>query len=333
MAILLVSGGRKYRLTHLDAALLGAIHRGPQTDAAGQPVSPLGLFRDLYRRAAAFIPGGIPPIDYHFHGGAAGADKGAAWVFQRLGLPGMEFAADWIEHGRPAGPIRNRQMAAGRHPAWGDLGVPSLLVAFPGGAGTADMMDVARKAGIPVLDLGALDLLQPFQRWTRDDAWTVRAGGAAGIESVRAQRPGVGPPIVSGHWLKVRGEVCLSAECEYIGRDAHGLRGHPLFANPFPVRPCGKDKPGRVAVLVGRAWQEMSEAEALQPYRSHLAQLALMPSVQAELVRLVRERRVLVCWCGSEKPCHATVVAEMAMEAAARVENKWLWSQVVPSPA
>jgi len=339
MAILLVSGGRKYRLTHMDAALLGAIHRGPID-------SPLGLFRDLYRRACAALGvERLPPIDYHFQGGADGADKGAAWVFGRLGLPGMQFDADWVEHGRrSAGPIRNRQMGSGQHPIWGFIGVPSLLVAFAGGVGTADMVDVARKAmqptanhpgrpPIPVLDLGGAhkDLLATCQRWTRYDAWTVRAGGAAGIESVRAQRPGIGPPVVSGHWLKVNREVCLSPQCEYVGRDAHGLRAHPLFANPFPVRPAGQGKSGRVIVKLAEGWIEMAEEDALAPFREHVEKRLPADRAEAELIRIYRERKVLVCWCGSSKPCHATVVADLACRAAARAENRWLWSQVVPS--
>lgn len=43
-----------------------------------------------------------------------------------------------------AGPIRNQQML--------DDGKPDLVVAFPGGKGTADMVRRARVAGIPTIE-------------------------------------------------------------------------------------------------------------------------------------------------------------------------------------
>ena len=56
------------------------------------------------------------------------------------------FPADWIRHGRAAGPIRNEQMLR--------EGCPDLVVAFhddPGlGRGTADMVRRALAAGVPV---------------------------------------------------------------------------------------------------------------------------------------------------------------------------------------
>ena len=50
------------------------------------------------------------------------------------------FPADWKVRGRAAGHIRNQQML--------DEGRPHLVVAFPGGRGTADMVRRARAAGI-----------------------------------------------------------------------------------------------------------------------------------------------------------------------------------------
>jgi hypothetical protein len=55
------------------------------------------------------------------------------------------FPADWKKHGRAGGPIRNQQML--------DEGKPDLVVAFPGGKGTADMVRRARAAGIPVMEV------------------------------------------------------------------------------------------------------------------------------------------------------------------------------------
>lgn len=57
------------------------------------------------------------------------------------------YPADWNTHGRSAGPIRNQRMI--------DEGKPDLVVAFPGGRGTADMVRRARAAGIEVQEVPA----------------------------------------------------------------------------------------------------------------------------------------------------------------------------------
>lgn len=74
-------------------------------------------------------------------GGANGADHFAkAWAEER-GIPFRTFHANWRMYGRAAGAIRNAQMLA--------EGKPDLVVAFPGGPGTADMV---RRAGINVME-------------------------------------------------------------------------------------------------------------------------------------------------------------------------------------
>ena len=55
------------------------------------------------------------------------------------------FPADWDKHGKAAGYIRNRQML--------EEGKPDLVMAFPGGKGTAMMVDIAKKAGVPVKEI------------------------------------------------------------------------------------------------------------------------------------------------------------------------------------
>lgn len=57
-----------------------------------------------------------------------------------------EFKADWTKHGKAAGPIRNKQML--------DEGKPDLVIAFPGGAGTANMVKLAEEAGVKVIKIG-----------------------------------------------------------------------------------------------------------------------------------------------------------------------------------
>lgn len=78
-------------------------------------------------------------------GGARGVDTMAIQFAIAVGVPYEEYKADWDKHGKAAGPIRNQQML--------DEGKPDLVIAFPGGKGTADMISRAKKAGIPVEEI------------------------------------------------------------------------------------------------------------------------------------------------------------------------------------
>lgn len=79
------------------------------------------------------------------HGGAAGVDRLARnWGLRQL-LPVHEFKADWKTHGKGAGPIRNAKMIRD--------GRPDVVIAFPGGKGTADCVRQARSAGIQVIEV------------------------------------------------------------------------------------------------------------------------------------------------------------------------------------
>lgn len=82
------------------------------------------------------------------HGCSSGADHEAeVWAgTRRVGL--HRFPAQWDKHGKAAGPIRNQAML--------DKGRPDLVVAFPGGRGTADMVRRAREAGVKVIEVPAL---------------------------------------------------------------------------------------------------------------------------------------------------------------------------------
>lgn len=57
------------------------------------------------------------------------------------------YPAMWHKHGPAAGPIRNRQMLA--------EGKPDVVLAFPGGAGTADMVKRAKAAGVRVIEVNS----------------------------------------------------------------------------------------------------------------------------------------------------------------------------------
>jgi hypothetical protein len=83
------------------------------------------------------------------HGAARGADTLAgAWASAR-GVFELPFPADWDLHGYSAGPIRNARML--------HEGRPDVVIAFPGGKGTANMIEQARAPNyrIPVLEIPA----------------------------------------------------------------------------------------------------------------------------------------------------------------------------------
>lgn len=76
------------------------------------------------------------------HGAARGADTLAGeWAASR-GVEFEAYPADWDRFGRRAGPERNRRML--------HQGKPTVVVAFPGGAGTAHMVRIARAFDVPV---------------------------------------------------------------------------------------------------------------------------------------------------------------------------------------
>ena len=86
-----------------------------------------------------------PRITLVISGGARGADSFAIqWARQR-GIACAVFMANWDHYGRAAGPVRNGWMV--------EFGKPDLVIAFPGGLGTANMIKQARQAGIPVKEI------------------------------------------------------------------------------------------------------------------------------------------------------------------------------------
>jgi len=82
----------------------------------------------------------LTPIVLLAHGNARGADKLSGEVAKSLGILVREFPVkrkEWDEFGRAAGPMRNQRML--------DEVQPHLLIAFPGGDGTNDMLRRADK--------------------------------------------------------------------------------------------------------------------------------------------------------------------------------------------
>jgi len=87
------------------------------------------------------------PITTVIHGAAAGVDTQAMiWAQTMPGVLHAPFAADCRTHGKAAGPIRNQRML--------DEGKPEIVIAFPGGRGTADMVRRAIEAGLTVVQPG-----------------------------------------------------------------------------------------------------------------------------------------------------------------------------------
>lgn len=78
-------------------------------------------------------------------GGAAGTDTLAHRFGKQFAMKQEVYKADWEKYGRRAGPIRNQQML--------DEGKPDLVIAFPGGKGTADMVRRTILAGIKVIEI------------------------------------------------------------------------------------------------------------------------------------------------------------------------------------
>lgn len=89
-----------------------------------------------------------PLLDEHghlleiIHGGCEGIDADAHEWAQWNDVHVRVYKADWANFGKAAGPIRNQRML--------DEGKPVLVLAYPGGAGTRDMVRKAEAAGVRV---------------------------------------------------------------------------------------------------------------------------------------------------------------------------------------
>lgn len=126
MVTVLVCGGRNYNDKQKLYSVLDQMH-----DVGGEP----------YHMEITEI----------VNGAATGADKLASdWARDRKKHNGTtirlyEFPAAWNQYGPSAGPIRNQQMLDARK--------PEVVVAFPGGVGTNNMITKAQQASIPVVSI------------------------------------------------------------------------------------------------------------------------------------------------------------------------------------
>ena len=100
---------------------------------------------------AGFRPGSLPcDRSRLFHHGACGADAAIARAAHQLGWPALAPPAAWEFHGRAAGPNRDRELleqaiAAALAHASPVLATSVLVLAFPGGSGTASLVRQARR--------------------------------------------------------------------------------------------------------------------------------------------------------------------------------------------
>ena len=97
------------------------------------------LYAELDRLHAEYVFGTV------IVGGVHGADALAIEWAQARGIATQAFTADRGAFGRKFGPLRNARMLA--------EGRPDLVVAFPGGRETANLVKQAKSAGVWVLNV------------------------------------------------------------------------------------------------------------------------------------------------------------------------------------
>lgn len=95
------------------------------------------LFRVLSAEHAA------RPIGLIVHGAAQGADGMSGSWAKAHGVKVSAYPAQWNVYRERAGPIRNQFML--------DYAKPDLVIAFPGGDGTSDMVRRTRAARVPLM--------------------------------------------------------------------------------------------------------------------------------------------------------------------------------------
>lgn len=94
-------------------------------------------------------------------GEATGADALAKRYAEVMGLKYHPFPADWTDLSHPDAVIKTRRdgtkydakAGSRRNQRMLDEGKPGLVIAFPGGTGTADMVRRAKRAGVPVVEI------------------------------------------------------------------------------------------------------------------------------------------------------------------------------------
>lgn len=84
------------------------------------------------------------PFARLIHGGARGVDRMAGRWARQNGVLEWDFLPEWHRMGELDGAMRNERMIA--------VGAPDLVIAFPGGLGTADMVERAKAAEVEIVE-------------------------------------------------------------------------------------------------------------------------------------------------------------------------------------
>jgi hypothetical protein len=129
-------------------------------------------------------------ILFLIHGGVSGADALANTWAVKYGVPVKSYPPNWEAHGERAVGVRNALMIAD--------GKPHLVVAFPGGPGTVDLLEKVAVAGLPVWRPAEETLRDVVGRWRgsvseppgrfrgrRSIRAAKRSGGAQNLDQAR----------------------------------------------------------------------------------------------------------------------------------------------------
>ena len=85
------------------------------------------------------------PWERLIHGDARGVDRMAGKWARDHGVLDWDFRPEWHRVEAGDGLSRNQRMI--------ETGAPDLVIAFPGGAGTENMVDLAKAANIEVIEI------------------------------------------------------------------------------------------------------------------------------------------------------------------------------------
>lgn len=89
------------------------------------------------------------PFERILHGAARGVDRMAGQWARYHGILEWAFLPEWHRVNGDDGRGRNQHIMAS--------GAPELVIAFPGGSGTASMVERAKDAGIEVIEVSVLN--------------------------------------------------------------------------------------------------------------------------------------------------------------------------------
>jgi hypothetical protein len=129
--LVLVCGGRDYSQRPVVFHVLDEIHAQRTIRTLCHGACGVNASKVSYPKAPAHL--------------LRGADRWAQEWSDANQVPVVQYPAMWSFYGPSAGPRRNYRMLREFK--------PDLVVAFPGGRGTAGMVEIARHAGVEVVEI------------------------------------------------------------------------------------------------------------------------------------------------------------------------------------